>query len=437
MEDTVLIPQLQEDSNIHFERFSDAFKSGNHSPLNEIRKSALESLNKLQFPTIKNEEWKYTSLKSLLATGFNLEAEGQLQNFKNLLGKFPSKAKNQLVFTNGMFSEELSTIAKNQAFVIADAFKSYDQQQAIIETHFGKYADASKEAFVALNTSFNKNVVLVHIPKNCSVESPIEILFLHDANTHAVISQPRILVVVEQSASVKINDRHLVDGAHEVFANVVIETFVAANANCTISHLQNVPENVSIVTTNKAFQNQDSVFTDNVVTTHGKLIRNNLDIVLDGSNTEANMNGLYMIDGKTHVDNHTSVDHKMPHANSNELYKGIMDGEANAVFNGKIFVRQDAQKTNAFQSNNNILLSDKASIDTKPQLEIWADDVKCSHGATIGALDEDPLFYLQARGIPKNKARALLLEAFANDVSRNISDENFKAEIEALVETRF
>lgn len=435
MEETIVIPQLQEESNNHLEKFSEAFAENNDSPLAEIRKLALNSLGKLSFPTIKNEEWKYTNLKTLLATDFNLTARGQESVFQGLLPK--SEAKNRIVFKNGLFSEEHSYVSSDNKFTIADAFGSYSKYQAVLDKHFGSYAKDQEEALVALNTAFSKNVLLIHVPKNCVVETPIEFTYLHDSTSTPIISQPRILVVVEQGGSIKINDRHLTSGENEVFTNVVIESFVDANADCTISHLQNVADNVSIITTNKVFQNQDSIFTDNVITTRGKLVRNNLDIVLNGSNTEANMNGLYMVDGKTHVDNHTSVDHKMPHTYSNELYKGIMDGESNAVFNGKIFVRQDAQKTNAFQSNNNILLSDKASVDTKPQLEIWADDVKCSHGATIGALDEDPMFYLQARGIPENKARALLLEAFANDVTQKITDEPFKAEIEALVENKF
>jgi Fe-S cluster assembly protein SufD len=261
--------------------------------------------------------------------------------------------------------------------------------------------------------------------------------FLVEATDTNVLAQTRNLIIAETNSKATIIEKYRsIDSQHHTFTNAVTEIFVAPNAHLDHYKVQNEEKNASQINTTQVYQKSDSHFSNTTITLNGSLIRNNLNIALFGSNCEAYMNGLYMPNENMHVDNHTLADHQLPHSYSNELYKGILDGKATGVFNGKIYVRQDAQKTNAFQSNKNILLSETATVNTKPQLEIWADDVKCSHGCTVGAMDEEPLFYLRARGVPFNEARAMLMFAFAEDVLSRIKVEALRTYIERKIQQR-
>ena len=407
------------------------------SAVHQIRQQALERFDKLGFPTIRHEEWKYSNVKNLVNQAFEFNA---VTNFsaKDLEEmSIPNLEGNILYFINGIYNTELSTIispdSELQILTFAEAAKT---QPELVEQYFNKYSDYQDNAFTALNTAFAQNGVFVHVPDNKVVAQPIIMRFISDARTLNVASQPRNLIVVGKRSEVQIAEAYRSFGENASFTNAVTEFVVGEEANVHYYKVQNESDKSYHIGTTSVLQAGKSVFTANTVTANGGFVRNNLNIKIDGEYAEANMFGLYIPNGKQHIDNHTAVDHAKPNSNSNELYKGILKGKSTGVFNGKIFVRQDAQKTNAFQSCKNVLLSEDASMNTKPQLEIWADDVKCSHGTTTGQLNDDALFYMQARGISKDTARALLTLAFAQDVIDKFEIVAIKEYLQALIEEK-
>ena len=407
------------------------------SAVHQVRQQALERFDKLGFPTIRHEEWKYSNVKNLVNQAFEFNA---ITNFsaKDLEEMpIPNLEGNILYFINGIYNTELSTIvspdSELQILTFAEAAK---MQPKLVEQYFNKYSDYQDNAFTALNTAFAQNGVFVYVPDNKVVEQPIILRFISDARTLNVASQPRNLIVVGKRSEVQIAEAYRSLGENASFTNAVTEFIVGEEANVHYYKVQNESDKSYHIGTTSVLQAGKSIFTANTVTANGGFVRNNLNIKIDGEYAEANMFGLYIPNGKQHIDNHTVVDHAKPNSNSNELYKGILKGKSTGVFNGKIFVRQDAQKTNAFQSCKNVLLSEDASMNTKPQLEIWADDVKCSHGTTTGQLNDDALFYMQARGISKDTARALLTLAFAQDVIDKFEIVAIKEYLQVLIEEK-
>jgi Fe-S cluster assembly protein SufD len=407
------------------------------SAVHQVRQQALERFDKLGFPTIRHEEWKYSNVKNLVNQAFEFNA---VTNFsaKDLEEMpIPNLEGNILYFINGIYNSELSTIvspdSELQILTFAEASKT---QPELVEQYFNKYSDYQDNAFTALNTAFAQNGVFVHVSDNKVVAQPIILRFISDARTLNVASQPRNLIVVGKRSEVQIAEAYRSFGENASFTNAVTEFVIGEEANVHYYKVQNESDKSYHIGTTSVLQAGKSVFTANTVTANGGFVRNNLNIKIDGEYAEANMFGLYIPNGKQHIDNHTVVDHAKPNSNSNELYKGILKGKSTGVFNGKIFVRQDAQKTNAFQSCKNVLLSEDASMNTKPQLEIWADDVKCSHGTTTGQLNDDALFYMQARGISKDSARALLTLAFAQDVIDKFEIVAIKEYLQELIEEK-
>jgi Fe-S cluster assembly protein SufD len=433
MNNTDLKTQLIADFKTAEGRMNGEAKSAVHL----VRQQALERFDKLGFPTIRHEEWKYSNVKNLVNQAFEFNA---VTNFsaKDLEEMpIPNLEGNILYFINGIYNTELSTIvspeSELQILTFAEAAKT---QPELVEQYFNKYSDYQDNAFTALNTAFAQNGVFVHVPDNKVVAQPIILRFISDARTLNVASQPRNLIVVGKRSEVQIAEAYRSFGENASFTNAVTEFVVGEEANVHYYKVQNESDKSYHIGTTSVLQAGKSVFTANTVTANGGFVRNNLNIKIDGEYAEANMFGLYIPNGKQHIDNHTAVDHAKPNSNSNELYKGILKGKSTGVFNGKIFVRQDAQKTNAFQSCKNVLLSEDASMNTKPQLEIWADDVKCSHGTTTGQLNVDALFYMQARGISKDSARALLTLAFAQDVIDKFEIVAIKEYLQTLIEEK-
>lgn len=417
------------------EMFEDFEKNTNSKPFAQkhpLRKEALQHFASAGFPTTKHEEWKYTNLKKLLNSSFNstISQPIDLSFLKTIVEEqLPENLDGyKLIFYGNQFISELSTIHQGRFFVgnLADAYASH---ASVIDAYFGKLSDEKSSVFQSLNLAFAWHGAFVYVPKNNIVEKPIWIL--HIAPAENSISQLRNLVILEENTEAKLIEQCLAFGKEKSFFNKVTECFVASHARLKHYILQDdiskdgIPESFQI-SHHCSHQQKESLYENYTFTLGGNFVRNNLTLLLNGEHCEGNMYGLYMLDHQSHVDNHTAVDHLVPHAQSNQLYKGILDGKATGVFNGKIFVRPHAQKTNAFQSNRTILLSDQATIDTKPQLEIWADDVKCSHGATVGSLDTEPLFYLKARGIPEQKARAMLIMAFAMDLIEKVGNDALK-----------
>jgi Fe-S cluster assembly protein SufD len=398
---------------------------------------AKDAFSKQGIPNRKHEEYKYTNIDLILKDEFVLNAAKtivakQIESSKFLTNSFVA------VVVNGIFSPELSALQELPKGLtitsLADAAKT---QTALFNTHYSKYADVNSDAFIALNTAMAKDGVFIHVAKGAVIEKPIHVLHVSSADANTIIN-PRNLIVVDSTAQAKIIESfETIDSKAKIFNNAITEITVAKNTVVEHYKIQDENEAGYLINTLQINQQDNSVFTTNTITLSGSLVRNNLTIVLDGEHIESHLNGLYLTRDHQLVDNHTLVDHRKPNCNSNELYKGIIDEKSTATFNGKIFVRKDAQKTNAFQSNKNILLSDDGSINTKPQLEIYADDVKCSHGTSTGKLDEDKIFYLRARGISEFSAKKLLMHAFASEVIDTIKIDELRNYVEAKVALRF
>lgn len=405
--------------------------------LGSMRAKAFELYNKSGIPTSRNEEWKYTRLTGLTNKNFSLHTTAIVPTKETLNNvRLQSEFAAELFFVNGVFVKEISTYA-NDALVVLNLHEAAESEyKNYVQQYLNQSSKYMKDGMNALNAAFTANGLFVLIKKNKAVEQPIFIYHLTDTNADNVFVQPRSLLVVEENAQVQLVEIYKNEGLHESFTNEVIEIAVQENARLEYYKIQNENENCHHVGTTH-IQQVGKCFTHCVtVTLNGGTIRNNINMVLEAANNEGHLYGLYMVDGKTHVDNHSIVDNTMPNCFSNELYKGIMDGNSTGVFNGKIYVRQDAQKTNAYQSNKNVLMSDNASVNTKPQLEIFADDVKCSHGCTIGQLDEDALFYLRARGIGEKQAKAFLLHAFATDILEQVKPEVLRNYLEQKIDER-
>lgn len=405
--------------------------------LRDTREQALKHFTEQSFPTTRHEEWKYTNIKKIADASWDQNGDHQVtaEEVKNAL--FTDAAEVSLiVLVNGQYMPSLSSVNASSGITVAPLSEALKSEDAVLKEHLAKYADNQVDAFTSLNTAFASEGVFVHVPRGKAEERPVVLLHLNDSRESSPIAQPRSLVVVGENAQATLVEQFASIGEGDSFTNSITEVVVAKHGHADHYKIQVAGATHHQVGTVQAHQEDNSYFANTTISLTGGIIRNNLNIAMDGEHCEAFMNGLFLLDGKTHVDNHTAVDHRKPNCESNELYKGLVDGQSKGVFNGKIFVREHAQKTNAFQSNNNLILSDKASIDTKPQLEIWADDVKCSHGATIGALDEEPLFYLRARGIPEASARSLLMYAFAGDVLERIKVESVRRYVDKIISSR-
>lgn len=391
------------------------------SSLHQRRRQALTRFEQLGFPTIKHEEWKYSNVKNLVNQAFNITPVASITDEDLVSLQIPNLAGNILYFINGQYQPQLSTIVSpSEEVEILPFTEGYKKYPELVEKHFAQYADDSKDAFTALNTAFAQNGAFIYVPKGKVVETPIILRFISDARAENVAIQLRNLIIVGDRAEVKVAESFRTLGEFSSFTNTVTEAFVGEEAHFDHYKVQDETQKAYHIGTTQVQHSRASQTHDTTVTLNGGWVRNNLNLVLNGEHVEAHLNGLYLPNGRQHIDNHTLVDHAMPNSYSNELYKGIIFDQATGVFNGKIFVREDAQKTNAYQSCKNVLASPEATMNTKPQLEIYADDVKCSHGTTTGQMDEEALFYLQSRGVPKEKGRALLMLAFAEDVVERI-----------------
>lgn len=399
----------------------------------KIKLDAISKFEELGFPAKKLEEWKYTNINPVLKHDFKISSgienlKLSRDDIKNYL--FDESNVSRLVFVNGQFDEKLSdVITRNEKVFIGSFSEGRAKFSEIIEKHFAKYAKFDNQSLTALNTAFAKDGAFVYLRKNEIVNEPVHILFISDSREENYLSQPRNLFVLEEGAEIKIAEEYYSIGGKHNFTNAVTEIYCGENSSIERYKIQNDCDKSFHIGTTQVMQEKDSRFSDTTISWGGDIIRNNLNSLFNGTNTECHFYGLYLLKGKQHVDNHTLADHAMPHCYSNELYKGIIDDKATGVFNGKIMVRQDAQKTNAYQSNGNILLSDDATIYSKPQLEIFADDVKCSHGATTGQLNKEEMFYLQTRGIGKEEARIILLNAFAGDVLESVKIDGLREKL--------
>lgn len=402
----------------------------------ENRKKAIDLLKERGLPGNKHEEYRFTPITKSLEKKFDWKSKPTPASLKSV-DRFliPGLDAFVLVLINGAYSKELSDGQFPAGITVLSLQDALESNHPVATQHFDKLINSETDSFAALNAAFWQDGVFIHVPENTVVEKPFFILSITDSSERATISHVRIVGVIEKQSSVHIIEKFDTEGANAVFHTLSEEFVVGEKANLEYCKIQNDSKQNQVANTviHQSTASKVNTFT---LTLTGELVRNNLNIIIDGEHCESHFHGLYLLNGNTLADNHTVVDHRKPNSFSNEMYKGIMDGYSKGVFNGKIFVRPHAQKTNAFQSNRNIIISDSATINTKPQLEIWADDVKCSHGCTSGQLDEEAMFYLRSRGIAEPTAKAMLLYAFAVDVLEPLQHKGLKSYLDNLIAER-
>ncbi|PRD53905.1 Fe-S cluster assembly protein SufD [Sphingobacterium gobiense] len=403
------------------------------SYLTTLRREAFERFQQEGFPTVKNEEWKYTNIHSLINSTYALDAPVDVDALDTRKADIQGLDAHRIVLVNGQYILALPSFEDEIGLVIKPINEAYTE--ANFEKHYAQHADKSDNVMVQLNTALSTTGVYLSVAKNKVISKPIHIVHVA-TGADAFFAQTRNLVVVEPHAEVEIIESFVtMDGAAKNVHNKVTEIVVEEGAKVQHYYLQVADKASHYMMHTEVYQAQNSLYNNyNCNLPGASFVRNNIHVRLDAEQVESHLYGINLTAGQQFVDNHTVVDHMKPHCESYEWYKNIPQDESIAVFNGKIFVREDAQKTNAFQQNNNMLIGDKSTVYSKPQLEIFADDVKCSHGCTMGQFDDDALFYLRARGIGEESARVLLVHAFAFDVTSRFSNEIVRQYIEHLIE---
>ena len=416
-----------------------AFEEGLDSDngIYDIRNQAIKDFETLGFPNRKDENWKYTSLNSILKHDYSVfpkkEDAIEYRDIKKYL--IHDIDTYDLVFIDGIYSSHLSQTTHDKIDVcLMSSALNNDKYRAVIDTYFNKVAP--KSGLNSLNTAFAREGAFIHIHKNKQADKPIQIINFATGNESALLLQPRNLVVVDENSHVQIIERHQSLTDHPVLTNSLTEIYADKRAIVDYYKIQNDKDSASLIDNTFIDQQRESNVSVHTFSFGGKLTRNNLNFYQRGERIDSTMKGVTIIEDKQHVDHNTLVHHIEPNCESHQDYKGIFGDRSTGVFNGKVVVEKEAQKTNAYQSNNNILADDKATINSKPQLEIFADDVRCSHGCTIGQLDEDALFYLQSRGIPRKEARGLLMYAFANNVLESVKIPEVKKRINKLIASK-
>ena len=403
--------------------------------LRSMRRDAFARFCDAGFPTTKDEDWRFTNVAAIARGSFAAAAAGNSRLTMEELQPFriPGAAC-RLVFVNGHFEPELSDKASCPPAVEAGSLAgALARNPETLDPHLGRYLNTQRDSFCCLNTAFLEDGAYVRIAKGTVVEAPLHLLFVSIGAGEPLMAHPRNLLIAEPDTQVDIVEEHVSLDEGIFFSNVVTE--LVAQENAVLSHHMIERENREAfhVSTLRIQAARNANVRSHSVLTGGALVRNNIHPVLSGEGAECLINGLFIGDGHQHMDNYMLLEHASPHCSSRQFYNGILDGEAHGVFHGRIIVHKDAQKTDAKQTNRNLLLSDSAQIDTKPQLEIYADDVKCTHGATIGQVDEEALFYLRTRGLKEGSARQLLLFAFAGECLERIAPGAARTYIERII----
>ena len=410
-------------------------KIKDNEDLHEVRNQAIKNFENKGFPTKKEEAWKYTSLNAILKNDFSVfpKHENAIE-FKDVKKYFLHEIDTyKVVFIDGKFSSFLSSTTHDGLDVcLMSSALTKPKYKMVIDTYFNQVAN-KEESLTSLNTAFSLEGAYINIPKSKVVEKPIEIIYFSTGNEAALMVQPRNLIIVGENAHVQIVERHQSLNSNPVLTNSVTEIFAQKRAIVDYYKVQNDVQTANLIDNTYIAQKQESRVSVHTFSFGGNITRNNLNFYHQGERIDSTLKGITIIGDKQHVDHYTLVQHATPNCESHQNYKTILDGQSTGVFNGKIYVEKEAQKTDAFQQNNNILIGDKATINAKPQLEIFADDVKCSHGCTIGQLDESAMFYMQQRGIPKKEAKALLMYAFTSEVTSSVQIPELKAKIAKLI----
>lgn len=404
--------------------------------LNGLRESAIQDFRRNGFPTLRHEDWKYTDVRPIVKRNFVVAEPESSAARTELLDRYSFRQMqcHELVFINGRFSADCSQVGDLDGGVrLQSLAEALQGDEAIIRSALESYRSQNNTAFDDLNSAFFSDGTCLHLPDNTEIEQPIHLLFLCEQGTRAAACHIRNLILLGAHTRATVIETYAGAEDAEYFTNTVTEIVTDPGADLTHYKLQQESLKGYHVGSLRTSLKEDCRLASHSISLGGALVRNNIHSDLDGSGAEMIMNGLYIAGNRQHIDNHTSVHHRVPNTTSMENYRGVLDGRARGVFNGRVVVHEQAQKTDAHQSNANLLLSDNAEVDTKPELEIYADDVKCSHGATIGQLDENMLFYLRSRAIDQQTARSLLTFAFAEDVINRIELQAVRERLELSV----
>lgn len=424
-----------------FEAFEKSLNGDGSSGFRELRRAAIQRFSELGFPTTRDEEWRHTDLSDLARSRFSVDgktpdAGPEVPDILPLIE--PEFADSRIVLVNGGFSRKLSSVrGLPPGVTVGTLVSAMAADPETLRRHFARYARYDDDALTALNTAFMRDGVFISVADGVVLDHPIELLFLSVNGEVPIEAHPRCLILAGRNARVSVIERYTSFGdGGPSFTNAVTEIALGENSFVGHDRVQSESDEAYHIAALRVHQARDSVFVSNNISFGALLTRNTIGAVLDGEGAECTLNGLYLGTGHQLVDNHTTIDHARPHCPSHELYKGILAERSRGVFNGRIKVRRDAQKTDAKQTNKNLVLSDDASIDTKPELEIFANDVRCTHGATVGQLDPEAMFYLRSRGIGNRESRAMLIHAFAADVVERVSWEPLKERLRGMIGER-
>ncbi len=419
----------------NFERFEQ--QSNQPAWLFPLRKAGISSFAEQGFPTLKDEDWRFTNVAPIAKLPFNPMLDGAKDKTASELlagAAFTKLAGSRLVFVNGHFAAELSSIGKLPAGVkVSNLAAALTRDSALVEKHLGRYATGEGNAFAALNQAFFSDGAFIYVPSGVTVEEPIQLVFISTAKQTGDTIHPRNLIIAEANSSATVLETYLSSGNVAYFTNAVTELVAADNARIEHVKFQDEAAAAYHIATIQGQFGRTSHVNVHSFAMGAKLSRNNIRAKLAGEGLECILNGLYLTKDEQLADHHMIVEHAQPHCASHEYFNGILDDKSKGVFHGRILVRQIAQKTDAKQTNKNLLLSDDATADTKPQLEIYADDVKCTHGATIGQLNDESIFYLRSRGLSTETARRMLIHAFAGEIIERIQCEGAREELDKLV----
>jgi Fe-S cluster assembly protein SufD len=421
-----------------FEAFEQSLNGAKSTSVHTIRRDAMHRFVELGFPTTRQEEWRFTNILPITTIEFQPILRYELNGVtKKDIQRYMLDNVLQLVFIDGMFSMELSNINSHPIGITAGSLTEMSREHPeTIRSYINNMVMGEENAFTTLNTAFLWDGAFISVPRGIVLENPIQLLFVATDREKVYAAQPRNFIIAGIDSQFKIVETYVGLAKNTYLTNTVTEILLCDNSIVEHDKFQIEGINAYHIGTTHVQMNAASRYTSNVISLSGSIVRNNITARFNAESAECILNGLSLGSGMQLIDNHTVIDHAKPHCSSHELYKSILDGASKGVFNGKVFVRKDAQKTDAKQTNKTLLLSDEATMNTKPQLEIFADDVKCTHGATVGQLDDEQIFYLRSRGIDLNAARDILTSAFAGDVINRITIEPFRSQVERIIHDR-
>jgi len=429
-------PAHQTQEQFYLDRF-DAGRAGlprESERLARMRSDAIERFGALGFPTVRMEEWRKTNVTPIARTAFESASTDGGGLKRDALAELALEECLQAVFVNGRFTPGLSRLeGLPEGVIVSGLAQGRTEHPDVLEKHLGRHAKFDQHAFVALNTAFYRDGALLYVPRGVVLERPIQLLFLARPGAEPEVNYPRNLIVAEETSQLRVVEQYATLGEGRHLTCPVTEVVVGPGAVVDHYKLQRESIDAFHMGTLQVYQSRDSAFSSHSISWGGDLVRNDVNAILDGEGSDSNLNGLYMVEGTQLIDNHMRVEHVKPHCSSHELYKGILEGRSRAVFNGRIYVHKGAQKTDAKQTNRNLLLSKEALVNSNPQLEIFADDVKCTHGSTVGQLDDLAVFYLRSRGIGEDAARSLLTYAFASDIVSRIKVDSLRRNLEEFL----